>query len=770
MLTTLRDLLPRAYQPRALHAASVAALIPSLMFAQSARQNAPSRAANALRAADALVVAGDTSAAIALLDSAVAAEPRNGALWHRLGMLNWGGRPQSVPQLEDARAIARSIRADSALRIATQLAPDSGQYWLDFGRFVRFTDNSARRGTVRDILSAPAQLAQRTGHPKLASALLDEQGLIAFRNYDLVANRAIVRNPNDARDVVLPQSIDDPFSYGPLVDPKALARVQETFAQTPRHKQAQWFERNAVLVTPPSGGADLETALRAFSTAVDLDPTNGAAREHLFMVLAESRDWPALLVATERTIRRDSADAQAWLARGLATQRAERYEDAAVSFDNALRQMNDSAQSRFTNLSRLLTPNKYANDRRFPDSIAFARMDATARRRWETLYWNLADPRARTSFNEARLEYLARVTFADLRYGYEELRVQGSESARGMIHIRFGAPDHAYGPGDAVWTYRNGRIFYFRRALTYGNVRFTDAEERVVQDSILIVEPSGWENMPLIRKTWPMRMRVARFRATADSMDAVITAAVPVRSFLGDADLSGRFPIDVQLDVHDSASRIVGRELRKVTVSSDSLPVGINGTWVRRLGPGLNIVRIDAEQNDVGRAASATSDALLEKGSGFGMSDILFGTNPQRIGDKDPSRWRDVSIAPTIGLFVWNQPLGLVWENYELAPLDGNVNYRTAISLHRTFESTVKGFAARIKANLRNVLEMDASGTGSVKVSYDQLRPSAAVVTDFLSINLSGAVPGPYRLEVEIFDKVSGRSTRRTTEFVLTPN
>lgn len=742
------------------------------LSAQATRTTVPTSTATSrvLRIVDNLIARADTSAAIALLDSAVASEPRNGALWHTLGVLNWGGRAQSVRALEGEQVLARRIRADTALRLATQVAPDSGQYWLDFGRFVRFTDNSARRGTLRDLLSAPAQLAQRSGHAKLASALLDEQGLIAFRNYDLVANRAIVSNPNDARGVALPQSVDKPFLYGPLIDPRGLAKVQETFAQTPRHKWAQWFERNAVLVTPPSGAADFEVAQRAFSTAVDLDPTNGPARTHLFMVLAESRDWPALLLATERTIRRDSGDADAWLARGLATQRVERYKDAAVSFDNALRQMDDSAQLAFTNLSRLLTPNKFANDRRFPDSISFARLDATQRRRWETLYWNLADPRARTTYNEARLEYLARVTFADLRYGYEELRVRGSESARGMIHIRFGAPDHTYGPGDAVWTYRNGRIFFFRRAMTYGNVRLGPAEERVVRDSILILEPSGWENMPLVRKTWPMRMRVARFRATADSMDAVITAAVPVRSFLGDAELSGRFPIEVQLDVHDSASRTVGRELRKVTVSSDSLPVGINGTWVRRLGPGLNVVRIDAEQDDVGRAASATSDALLEKGSGFGMSDILFGTNPQRIGDKDPARWRDVSIAPTIGLFVWNQPLGLVWENYGLAAVDGNVNYRTTISLHRTFESTVKGFAARLKANLRNVLEMDASGTGSVTVSYDQLRPSAAVVTDFLSISLSGAVPGPYRLDVEIFDKVSGRSTKRTTEFVLTPN
>ena len=71
------------------------------------------------------------------------------------------------------------------------------------------------------------------------------------------------------------------------------------------------------------------------------------------------------------------------------------------------------------------------------------------------------------------------------------------------------------------------------------------------------------------------------------------------RSFLADAELNGTFPIEVHLDVNDSAAHVFGRELRKTTVSRDSLPVGINGTWVRRLGRGLNIMRVDAEQVDV---------------------------------------------------------------------------------------------------------------------------------------------------------------------------
>jgi len=252
-------------------------------------------------------------------------------------------------------------------------------------------------------------------------------------------------------------------------------------------------------------------------------------------------------------------------------------------------------------------------------------------------------------------------------------------------------------------------------------------------------------------------------------MDAVVTATVPVRSFLEGADLNGQLPISVQLDVFDPRARTVGREVRRVNVSRDSLPVGINGTWVRRLGRGDNVVRIDAEQADVNRAASAAVDASVDSTSGFALSDLLLGTNP-RVDAGVPLRWRDVSIAPTTAVFPWSQSVGVVWETYDLAAEQGSVRYTVDVHLQRTFTSNLKGFIARIAAYTKNVIERDGSGTGSVSVNYEQRRAAAPVTTDFLSINLKGSVPGTYRLTIEVKDLVSGKATSRSALFDLTPN
>jgi hypothetical protein len=55
-------------------------------------------------------------------------------------------------------------------------------------------------------------------------------------------------------------------------------------------------------------------------------------------------------------------------------------------------------------------------------------------------------------------------------------------------------------------------------------------------------------------------------------------------------------------------------------------------------------------------------------------------------------------------------------------------------------------------------------------VSYEQTRPAAAIIADFLSVNLNGSVTGAYKLTIAITDLVSGQVTERSTTLELTRN
>ena len=442
-------------------------------------------ALRALRAANTLVQRGDSGAAVALLDSALSRERRDAALWHRYAELVWSDRTRTMRRLEGSSVIAARIKADSAFRHAVELAPDSATYWLDYAHFIRATNNSAARAAIPEMLDHSLALAKRDGRSTLVSQLMDEQGMAAFRNYELAANKTTFVNPVATDGITMPSRMDGAISP---VDLGAMRKTQA--GSTLRQDIAEYYKQNYVKVSPPSGAEKLTYALRAFADAVTASPLNAAARRHQLMVMAEQGDWGGMMNATQRALSRDSNDVQAWLARGIATQRLEQYKEAAVAFNVATRLMSEGERASFTSLTRLLTPNRYANKSRFPDSVTYSTMGTAERQKWDALYWRLADPRSRTQINEAFLEFLARVAYADLRFSYEELNVRGSSSDRGRIYIRFGPPDRVYGP-DNLWAYRNGRVFRFRSGLAYANAFFSEEERRIVEDSLLVVDPNG---------------------------------------------------------------------------------------------------------------------------------------------------------------------------------------------------------------------------------------------------------------------------------------
>ena len=547
------------------------------------------------------------------------------------------------------------------------------------------------------------------------------------------------------------------------VDAQQIALVEGSLNAMPRHRRAAVMREQFQKLDPPQGRNDYLAALNAFQQVSLSDPGSALARRQLYMAYGEANSWVALDAEARGAITRDANDTDAWLARGVVAVREGRFAAADTMFAQARRRMGEPAFRAFAPLTLLLQPKAYLEIQRFPDSVRFSAASPAEQARIEAEFWNYSDPRAATAFNEVQLEFYARVAYADFRFAIDAPRSRGSNSDRGRIYIRFGPPDDVFRTDVLAWVYNTDMIIYFVPPF-----RLSQVEHIMLRDSLLVMEPRSWSTMPVVRRTLPLRARAARFRATADSLDVVVAAAVPVVLLVGDTELGGKLPIDLHLDVSDPNARLVGDETRRTYVNRDSLPAAINATWLRRLGRGSNIVRVDADQPDVERTARTILDATVDSTSGFGMSDLLLGTGARPATDVAPARWHNVSVAPTVGVLTWASPLSIVWENYDFAADSAKARFRTEIALQRTFKNNLRGLIARIGANLKDFVEQDGSGTGRVGVSYDQTRSANAILTDYISLNLDGQVPGPYRLTVTVTDLVTGKTTSRRTDFVLT--
>jgi GWxTD domain-containing protein len=618
-------------------------------------------------------------------------------------------------------------------------------------------------GVVRPLLRICGMVALSLTSVQ-AQTPADTAGLIAFSRYEAGAHTAVPRgNERGIVAAATPRGSERLFDGGAL-------RIVERDGLDRRDQLRGALARNYMFLDPPPGQADFLTALKAFRDAVAAEPRNRTAWRHVFMALAENGDWVSLASEAQRAALLIPEFAPAKLALGLARVRQDDFDGGAAAFREARRMMGTGPWTRFTSLTRLLQPKAYTVRLRHVDSASYVALPPERQQDVSDRYWALADPRPRTVLNEAEVEFHARLSYAALRYLVRGDDLGGVDTQRGRVHVRYGPAERIYRFGSMYWwTYEDGTVFGMPAVGSYSVNTYRD---NTVEDSLLVHAPMSWNSMSLVKRTLGLPSRTARFRAVGDSMDVVLAATLPTEALMGNSDLGGKLPLDVRVDVTSQTGQRVYEHVRAESVDSERLPVAINGSWVARLPAGQHVMRVHAEQVDLERAARSLLDVRVDSTTGFGMSDILLGTEASAVRGTLPARWRDVRVAPLSQFVLMETPLSLVWEVYDLAREPEGVRFRTSIGLRRTFKNNLPGIVARVRANLRDLVMRDASGTGTVEVSFEQSRPVGrvpGVTADYVSINLDGQPAGTYRLELRITDLVSGKTASREVPFTLVP-
>ena len=725
-----------------------------LAQAQRAEAQRPARrtdAGNVAALADSIAAAGDTTRAYALLDSALRKNPKDAAGWLQFGLLNWNmAKSKRSPQfISDKRTIRLLQGADTALRLATQFAPDSARYWLVLSKFNLTSGVSTMRFAATGEVGSAFDAVSRTGDSLLLAVAADEVGMATWRRYEAIAYRALTSDNQ---------------------------RIQLTsFNNWSRDKARDYVESFAKRIEPPTGNTDFVNALEKFRIALQADPTNLRISRHVYMALGERGRWEEMRELGAQRGRRYPLDYQSWLARGLASHRLNDEVGATIAFDSAFALMDDGDRDRMTRFTRVLRPRPGKNaDGQIGDTIGFAKLPPAQQRGLEAMYWMLTDPLSLTRENEHRLEFLSRVTYADFRWTNEDVELLGADSDRGDIHVRYGPADlemtipgttsGTEGGTALVWMYNNGLVFFFDLPPGFGTARFAFSDRDNVEQMKSAL-PVTWDNIAATKLLDTIPLRIARFRSGVDSSDLVIAARVPLDSLVRGLDFA-RAPVDMDIRVFDQFVRVRGVESEQMSIRPDSARAPLAKSWTRRIGPGINVIRIEAQQADSRRSARAVTRLNPVAGAGFGMSDVLLGTTPvPRDANTAPKRWRDVAMEPSVGTYAAGAPIGLVWEMYDLVARDGQSKYRLAIVVERTGKGGVGFAAAKLLDGLGRAIGRTKNERDRLTISFDRAVAAAATQVEFLKLDLSSSPVGEYRLRVEVTDLQNQMKTSRQTEF-----
>ncbi len=681
-----------------------------------------------------LAARGDTAGALTEFQAAVDAKQTLAEKHFQLGRLLARKASTIETDFQERAAAARSLRK------ALFLEPDNPAYLAEYGFLLM---KQLMRNDGERVLRRALRAAEQHGvdDPALISQIYFTLGWIQDVRYERQRDRRLIPPTRGDISTSLPMTswltdyVDGYLENAPRIEDSG----QETRARMIEHYWA----------------------------ALEHDPVHLEATKRLLVPLIEEGRTSECLSLLTRLARALPDRPEASLYRGLVLHVAGREEQAEAAFEDALARLPEYERDALLDLGPILRKDR---------AEAYAALDDTTRARSERAYWRLNDPIYLTETNERRLEHLARVAYADLRFSEPATGVRGWETDRGVIFIRYGPPTEiANTGGTIVWRYgRKGPVFMFKLQPTYRDARFA-RDYRWIADEYRHMQPAVYGNIPSIASFTQMPMQIARFRGDAPDWIAVeIHTEVPLERLSENLDLeAGSIDSGIFLrNWHgDEITESVRSEVLHYTQAAASSPFRC---WRIHLpAAGELIVGVEARDPLSWRVAVARDvfQADYFPADSLAVSDILLADHI-RLRAIVPKQRSHFNITPNAAReYVRNQRLWLYYEIYGLQKdTEGFGAYDITLTLR------VRALADEDKANLVGLLSALAKTWGFSLAGDDRIElefgrdvdlKGRDRVAEHYYIDLAATPAGEYSITLHVWDRIGRRFATSSRTFTV---
>jgi hypothetical protein len=467
------------------------------------------------------------------------------------------------------------------------------------------------------------------------------------------------------------------------------------------------------------------------------------------MTRAEHDLWPDLQQFADDRTSRAPDDAWGWFALGLARQRLNETANARAAFDSGLALMTETERTRVTSVARLLRPSAVQ---------MYRGLDSTGRANYDAASWMLADPLWSDDSEDPRVEFFARIAYAELMWGSLSPRVYGADTPDGQRFVRYGPPVKRL---NNIMLYPGGLIF--AEGCQRAGLQEAAAADGALVRRINEWQPARWDNISRINID-SMPVHTARFRVAGDSIDLFLVTRAPIEKL--DSVAPSNVSPFAPFWLHGWNSPIVEKD------SAGTTPSGVMN-WTRRLPAGVYNYRVEAVVPGTLAAGRATADIIAGNDTttgfamfGFGMSDLLLASSATTA--PRARRWSDVDFVPSLGNIARGGNISIVWENYEVGRRGNDAVYRVTMTL--VAEELFGGkMSMNIIEGITSAIKRQNKSDRTI-LDFERIVPYAPTIVDNLNLSFGDTRPGSYLLTVAVTDKVSGRTTARTTRIVIRGN
>ena len=621
---------------------------------------------------------------------------------------------------------------------------------------------------------------------------VNEQGLKGENPFD--------QQPlNETSDQLAQQTVAvDPQDQVPL----PLADINDFFVSDPFDLQD--LESQGAAIQQLSARADraYARAVTHLKKALQYGPRRRPVYERLMQIYALKEDYAAAFEMLQKMYVFFPEDPYTWLYLGYTQYRSGAMEEAARSFETALKYMPPDMRKAFENLEYILPPEEVEAYRKDPEGYA-------------ARFWRSKDPRLLTPYNERKLEHYARMVYVDLLYGAPDLNLHGWDTERGRILVRYGIPKHdvVIVPSNTakwlnpfndqriaiedvtssfdmlaeantfnIWDYGDFK-FVFEDPFRNGEYRlYTPSADEIASDT------NPWIQDYEVQLRETLRSLPERYEYKAPGRQVELPYLVHAfKGKEGLADVYIHYGIPIQQVPSD-------RKQIDLTVRTAAFLVNAQREILaerRRTFYGLRVDHIlrFKEANlwtdtQVLKAPAGKQEVSLEFETGSGMtvavqrrtieipdfytgelavSDVLLAYHIEEVEDGKPAMPMDVvrgdlSITPAPwSVFRVDQPIYLYVEIYNLQRgEDGQTQYDVEAVLKK--KDTSRGVARAFKKLFGRQKGVSVAFTGHGQATDE---------AHYLILDASHEEPGLFTLTLRIRDRISGKTIERHTDLFL---
>jgi len=522
-----------------------------------------------------------------------------------------------------------------------------------------------------------------------------------------------------------------------------------------------------------------EKAAEYYKRAIAVNPKFSHAYYRLALIYYEFDNYDEMIQLLESAVKIIPDDKNCHLFLGFAYQNTMKFNRAANEYELAKRLMSPLERDALESIKIILTPEQ----KKHYDLISDSEKNLL-----HQTFWTSKDPFYLTEFNERELEHFSRMAYANLRFSRPQKNIEGWQTDRGKVLIRYGKPDFKYrtrpyighyvGHGrnplnhsKEIWLYP-GFHFIFEDQYLSGNYTFAwgdwpENDYKHIYNRMIKDFPDYYKLIP-DSQLFTVPYDIVAFQGQDSHTELELCYSIPTSRINPAGSDNHKHKLLQGIFFFDEFWNPVVKKIKELSFSSiDISAINSDSYYCHHvpieIEPGKYYIALEFQDENSGKRSRVFRDFQVDAFfyNQFQISDILFANDLVPPNLNVPTSRSDFRFSPNpLRVYQIGKPIVIYYEIYNLTQDQaGETHFKIEYRIGKDFqsESPIKKLLTTVGIRKKG---------GEVTAGYEYTGNTSSEL-QYQNIILDPTMTGKILIKLKATDLLIGSVTERQEKFTV---